>query len=304
LKAQKVLLEKALLSSSVEIKFDLDANMPHIRVNKSELENSMTNMCINAMHAMPNGGKINIRTKQTTLSKAQLEQYRLNYQNAVLLEIEDNGSGIDPEIITKIFDPYFSTKKQYGTGLGLSQVYRFVKNSNGHIGLESELEVGTKFSLIFETTDTGSKITAPQTTHHALTAHSQTTVVLVVDDEPQLLDVIQAQLKSRNYEVLQAENGKQALTILSKHKVDIVLSDILMPEMNGVELANIILSKYSTVKVQLMSGFGNLEQMNLEDSELFEKRLVKPFSIDSLEQRLEQLYQKDQTIKENKATSD
>ena len=192
------------------------------------------------------------------------------------LSVEDSGSGISSDIADKIFDPFFTTRSSDGTGLGLSQAYAFMDRSGGTIRLESKEHAGTRFSLYFPR-HKGTLI--PQTLPRGKPTPAQANAekILIVDDEPAIRDITQEILAMAGYQVLIADTGDAALDILAREPVDLLLSDIIMPKMNGFDLAKTVSEKHPNIKIQLASGY-NGEQSVQQDQELLHGPILrKPF---------------------------
>ena len=199
-----------------------------------------------------------------------------------MAKLSSSGTGMPEEVLSHIFEPFYSTKGEKGTGLGLSHLYGFVKRSMGAITVESKVGKGTEFMIYFPVNKDGlitkGETEAPQI--HTGTLRNET--ILVVDDEDQLRDVLFEKLSRQGYNVLCASNGEEALEVLSSVKVSLVLSDIVMPVMDGVALANQVQEKYPEVKIQLMSGFSDEMQSKLNNPSLYSERLLKPFKFSQL----------------------
>ena len=187
----------------------------------------------------------------------------------------------------KIFDPFFTTKGEKGTGLGLSQVYGFIDRNKGAIKVYSEPGEGTQFVFYIPRYQKGDnkEITIEKNKDEMSKGNE---VILVVDDELALLEMSCEMLKLQNYKVLSAENAKQALEVLQSEHVDLMLSDVIMPEMNGFELAAIVKEKYPDVKIQLASGF--TDKRNDDVDEVLKNELLrKPFNSKNLLQEIRAL---------------
>jgi len=267
LKSESNMLEKTL-TVSVNLTLDLAENLELIKVDSSDLENSIINLCINAGHAMEGAGDLIIKTRNTVLDGKCF----------VNLSIIDNGCGITNEDKEKIFDPFYSTKGDFGTGLGLSQVYGFVERSGGIITVESEVGEGTTFDILFPCSKENVVIeyNAEQATDDKQIGNEN---ILVVDDELPLLDLCTEALSSHGYKVFSAESGEKALEILRSESIDLLLSDVIMPNMDGNQLADIVREEFPTVKIQLASGFtGNKAKNDF----LFKHILQKPYHLETL----------------------
>jgi len=249
-------------------------------------------MSINAMHAMPDGGDLTITTSNEYLNKEQAALLELAEGDYVKLSLKDNGLGMDEETRQKIFDPFFTTKAEGGTGLGMSQVYGFVKQSGGSISLVSEPDEGTCFKIYLPRSQTIRLVNDVETAIVDLDTNIVDATILVVDDEKALRELTSKNLSNRGYHVLLAESGKKALELLEQHKVNIMLSDVIMPEMSGYELARQVKKTYPDVKIQMISGYSDEAILNEEDKILYDERLLKPCATDLLLQRLHELLKK------------
>lgn len=248
----------------------------NVCIDESELEDAILNMCINAMHAINDIGIITIETHNQHIFPTEHTNLELKPGAYVVLKITDNGCGIDKSTKEKIFDPFYSTKGDAGTGLGLSQVYGLVTRSHGAINVDSVLKQGTTFTLYF-----------PQYTDYNETKEDdvfkESSIVdgkesiLVVDDEKALLNLTCKILNGHDYQVFSAENAKDALKILETDHIDLLISDIIMPKMDGYALAAIVKKEYPCVKIQLASGYSGDHTSGNTDPELSKKILQKPY---------------------------
>jgi len=271
------LLQKSLTPSHT-LRLNLVDEVLSVRVNKGELEDTLLNFAINAKYAMPNGGAFVIESELCVIDAITAAFLSVTEGRYLKLTIVDNGVGMDEATQSKIFDPFFTTKGEDGTGLGLSQVYGFIQRSQGAIKVYSEPGKGTKFDIYI-----------PLVREQVATAHIKTNgtkqdilggqcqVILVVDDEPALTQLACDILGAKGYRVISAENGEEALQILAKEKVDLVLSDILMPKMDGYELLEAIDKLYPGLPVQLTSGFA--EPHKHEEGLSI---LLKPYEVNTL----------------------
>ncbi|MCP4272252.1 MAG: response regulator, partial [Gammaproteobacteria bacterium] len=199
----------------------------------------------------------------------------------VLISLTDTGCGIDSKIIDQIFDPFFSTKGDMGTGLGLSQTFGFVKRYGGAINVISELNQGSQFNLYFPRYTDNNEEKTTDTNEDEFTKEGNESI-LIVDDEEALLDFASIALDKNGYKVYTAESGTQALQILKTNNIDLILSDIIMPKMNGYELAVIVHEQYPNVKIQLVSGYDDEKYIDLIDEKLQENIIHKPISIQTM----------------------
>jgi len=284
LRNTQLMLEKTL-TVSIKLVMELADDLWSVWIDGSDLEDAVLNMCINSMHAMPSGGQLTLVTFNKQLNSDDAKSLGLETGDYVSLSLTDTGTGMDKETQNQIFDPFFSTKGDQGTGLGLSQVYGFVQRGKGTIKVYSELDHGTRFALYFPRYKDVNRasLTDQQVTRTDWSGHE---TILVVDDEPGLRHLTQEILVAQGYRVLCAENGEQALTILETEPVDLLLSDVIMPGMDGYQLSAKVRKRYPTVKIQLASGFSDNRHQGVEDDDLHQQILQKPFTSQELNQRL------------------
>lgn len=287
LEGEKHMLEKTL-TARINLKLDLFEDLWPVLVDSSDLEDTILNMSINAMHSMKDNGQLTIKTNNKSISNQEADIIKIAAGNYVSLSLTDTGCGMDKDTMDKIFDPFYTTKGDQGTGLGLSQVYGFVDRSGGVIRVESEPGKGSTFTIYFpKHKQNGSEETKTDT--GKTTAFTGTESILVVDDEPALLSLTTEVLSENGYSVISAKNSQEALEKLEDNQVDIVLSDVIMPGMNGFKLAHIIKEKYPKIKIQLASGFNNQENIDIVDKKLRDNILPKPYTIDELLKKIRNL---------------
>jgi PAS domain S-box-containing protein len=273
---KRLMLEKAL-SNQVQLIFSSNSEGCQVKVDPYELENTLLNLAINAKHAMNNKGILKISTSVVNISKTSGNLIPVENGKYVCLSIQDNGCGIEAGTLKKLFEPFYTTKGEEGTGLGLAQVYGFIQRSNGSIAVESKLDKGTTFNLYFPTLNTKSRISNKIAKKKELIRGSGT--ILIVDDEKSLTNLYSIELTKLGYKTLEANNVHNAIEQMAINKVDLVLSDILMPKVTGIDLAKQVLINYPTCKIQLMSGFSDTIDTSSIPHELYINRLIKPFSM-------------------------
>lgn len=284
---QQHMLEKTL-TARIKLILDLEANPWLVWLDSGDLEDTILNMSINAMHAIDGNGQLTIQTRNQSINTTNAWLLQLEPGDYLQLSIIDTGCGIDDITKEKIFDPFFSTKGEFGTGLGLSQAYGFVERSNGTIRVYSEENHGTRFTLYFPRF-LGNEAKQPLTmtgNNRSLTGNE---TILVVDDEPALLDLTALLLSQQGYQVLKTKSSKQALEILKSESINLLLSDVIMPDMDGYELATIVQKKYPSVKIQLASGFNDDRHKNNIDKTLHQNLLHKPYHTHTLLKRIRKL---------------
>ncbi len=270
------ILAKAL-TPVIKLSFDLNKENWSVWLDVGELEDAILNMAINAKYAMPEGGSLTITTHNLHLAEKEAKYLNLAPNDYIKLTVADTGTGIDEAIRDKIFDPFFSTKGEAGNGLGLSQVFGFMERAGGAINIYSQVGVGTQFSLYFPRYyQNNEDIQKRRGTKVELQLLGHETI-LVVDDEPALRELARQILLDAGYKVLTASDGKEALDILPTQAIDLVLSDVIMPNMDGYQMAQKILESYPKIKIQLTSGFSGERHNILKNSELKENMLYKPY---------------------------
>ncbi|MBL4606287.1 MAG: PAS domain S-box protein [Pseudomonadales bacterium] len=269
---------KKTLTAKIAIDVDLQSDLWEVFVNKGELEDCLVNLSINALHAMPDGGSLKISTHNYTALVEDHNTPNLAAGDYVVLEVADTGAGISKENQTKVFDPFFTTKGEQGNGLGLSQVYGFIKRAEGIITLESEPNEGTTFFLYIPRY-TGSIVGGDRLNDLKVseaTSNNNDKLILVVDDEPALMALAEELLLADGYQVMTAENGQDALNIISDNKIDLLITDVIMPEMGGYELTKRAVEIAPHINVLFVSGYS--ESVTPESGALEAPRLQKPYN--------------------------
>jgi CheY-like chemotaxis protein len=235
---------RRLISEQIELVTALDQKIGSVLADQAQLRQVLLNLVLNARDAMPHGGTITVSTHARTLSPDQ--------QPAASLRVEDTGCGMDEGTRARLFEPFFTTKKPgHGTGLGLATVQRIVAESGGTIQVESEAGHGTRIEVLFPVVKAAAETRVPAPQPHA----GET--ILVVDDHASARNSLQRVLHHAGYHVLQASSGKRALKIFAEHAGDVALliTDSMMPGMNGRELAEKLQRQKAGLKVLLISGF-------------------------------------------------
>lgn len=271
------MLEKTL-TAQITLSYNLDNNLWFTWIDQSNLQDSILNMCINSLHAMPDGGNLTISTKNIKLNEDSFDSANLSAGDYVSLSIADNGYGMDEDTRQKIYDPFFSTKGNEGTGLGMSQVYGFVKQSGGSITLASELGSGTIITILFPryygNTDKQPVVIAQE--NQARVTGQET--LLVVDDEEALCILAMNILTQQGYHVFTALNAKQALEIMQQEHIDLLLTDVIMPETSGFVLAQQTSELYPDIKILIASGYNELPLSDKINQEFSKNQIQKPYS--------------------------
>ena len=287
LNSNRLVLEKTL-TARIQLVFELYDDLWDVYIDVNDLEDALLNICINSMHAIEANGKMTFQTNNESLNEIDAQLLQVNPGEYVRLCISDTGHGMDAETKDKIFDPFFSTKGELGTGLGLSQVYGFVERSQGTIKVYSELNHGTRIILYFPRFISNGDKNTPINKNKE-NSYKGTETILVVDDEPALLDLTEMIVSLQGYQVFKAGSGHEALEILEQQDIDLILTDVIMPDMDGYQLSGIVSEKYPDIKIQLASGFSDDRQTNPNHEALNKNLLHKPFNSYALFRRLREL---------------
>ncbi len=245
------------LGETIEVETVLAGGLWRARIDVPQLETAILNLAINARDAMPGGGRLTIETANAYLDRAYAEgESDVVPGQYVLLAITDTGTGMTPEVLAQVFEPFFTTKPSgLGTGLGLSQVHGFIKQSGGHIRIYSELGVGTTIRLYLPRSMAEPDAPVLQAVRPDPSKRRDITV-LVVEDEAGVRDFAVEALVTLGYDVLAAEGPRAALALLDVHpEVALMLTDVVMPEMNGRVLASQVLHRRPDLKVVFMTGY-------------------------------------------------
>lgn len=262
-------------------------------IDAGQLENAILNLCVNARDAMPDGGKLTIETNNTHLD----ERYAAEHEEVtpgqyVVLCVTDTGTGMPPHVIERAFDPFYTTKGVgRGTGLGLSQVFGFVKQSGGHIKIYSEPDHGTTVKLYLPRHFGSVSIPASTDAAGHPVPHAQDgEIILVVEDEERVRHMSVDALRSLGYTVVQASDGEQALAVLAiQPRVDLLFTDIVMPGMNGRQLADAAREQRPDLKVLFTTGYTRNAVVHngvLDPGVAF---ISKPFGVDQLALKVRQV---------------
>lgn len=260
-------------------------------VDPVQLENSILNLCVNARDAMPEGGRLTVETANCHLDDRYARLHPgIPAGQYVLIAVTDTGVGMTTDILEKAFDPFFTTKDvSKGTGLGLSQVYGFVKQSGGHVKIYSEPGQGTTIKIYLPRHYAAD--TERQVADVAEVAEARgTETILLVEDDVRVLDLTAASLRELGYTVLVAGNAKEALVQLeSDATVDLLLTDIVMPEMNGRRLADAASKLRPELKVIFMTGFTKNAVVHNGVLDPGVNFLAKPFSLEELSTKIREV---------------
>lgn len=285
-----------LLGAGIELSFHHDAQKSWIVSNSTQIEQLVANLAINGSDAMPDGGQLTISTRNASSVPPNGVGAAAIPGEWVVLEVSDTGSGMDEATRAQIFEPFFTTKPAgKGTGLGLATVYGIVNQGNGHIRLETQLEVGTRFEIYFSCVEAPlPELEIPSSAKPLGPEHTtgEGVTVLVADDETPLRQAVVEILRSTGYTVFEAQTATDAANIAAHRikKLDILLTDVLMPGLRGPELARLVSQRHPGVHVVYMSGYAEgLPEMQLPPNSAF---LQKPFRFATLLEQLKLVQRK------------
>ncbi|WP_122524574.1 hybrid sensor histidine kinase/response regulator [Pseudomonas viridiflava] len=277
---------------SIELQVVAGDNVWPALIDHAQLENSLLNLCLNARDAMPNGGRIIIETSNASLDECIDPDHGITAGDHLSIRVTDTGTGMSPETVAKAFEPFFTTKPiGAGTGLGLSMVYGFVRQSGGQIKVESVEGQGTTIVMHLprHTPDAQQEITDKSSDQKPLPHHAET--VLVVDDEPSVRMLVVEVLSTEGYHALEAADAQAGLEILqSDIHIDLLISDVGLPGgMNGREMADAARTKRPALPTLFITGYA--ETSALDGCHLQPKTqiLTKPFGLEVLASRIKEL---------------
>jgi len=283
-------LLRPLIGEDIEVSTSLDSTVGCTRADAGQIEQVIMNLVVNARDAMPNGGKICIRTAHVTLdSSYRPENTFIKHGPYVMISISDTGHGMDRETQARVFEPFFTTKeKGKGTGLGLSTVYGIIKQSGGYVFVQSEVGRGTVFTIYLPRVNEPSEALGATPVSPTTAGGSET--ILLVEDEDSVRQLVRETLEARGYRLLEAENGNAALALVASHQepIHLIITDVVMPGLSGHELVEQLLTARPTIKVLYLSGYA---QDALPPSTASSPRafLQKPFTLHSLSRKVREV---------------
>jgi PAS domain S-box-containing protein len=283
-------LLRPLIGENIELVTRFSTETGHTRADAGQLEQVIMNLVVNAKDAMPEGGKLTLRTADVTV-RADFSEHRfIQPGRYAVISVSDSGHGMDKETQSRIFEPFFTTKeKGKGTGLGLSTVYGIVKQSNGYVFAQSQPGTGTTFYVYLPRVEDSAEELSPAKSQPNEVGGCET--VLLVEDEDSVRELVRVTLTSRGYKVIEAENGECGLRAAEacKEKIDILITDVVMPGMGGRELAKKLLSLRPGISVLYLSGYTEdavVAPGGLGPGTAF---LQKPFTLQSLAKKVREV---------------
>ena len=283
---------RRLLPSSVHCRVHLGVDLGSIRADSGHIDQLLMNLAINGSDAMPSGGELTITTANATLSHAYAELHTgVVAGEYVLITVSDSGTGMDKDILAHIFEPFFTTKAVgKGTGLGLATVFGIVEQNHGHVCVESDLGKGTRFKIYFPRVAEAPPATIVPTPCAAGGENGVSRTVLVVEDDESVRGTIVKVLERQKYQVLQAAHGQEGLRISAdfQGKIDLVISDVMMPILGGREFVERLLAERSESQVLLTSGYTDDDILKHGQINPAFGFLEKPFTVAELVAKVEE----------------
>lgn len=283
-----------LIGEDIKLVTDFGTKIGNIKADPGQVEQIIMNLIINARDAMPEGGTIKIKTERVIVD----EQFVLTHNGSkegefIRLSLSDSGIGMSEDIQTKIFDPFFTTKDEdKGTGLGLSTVYGIVKQSNAYIWVDSERGAGSTFHIQFPYVR--DKLEKSRTVKTNQTDFNGKETILLVEDEFDVRSLVRESLQFYGYNILETDNGKKALemAIEKNDQIDLVLTDLVMPEMSGKEFGEKLKKNNPNIKILYMSGYTDSASFQNQSLDKNSDYIHKPFAPMDIAKKIRQILDK------------
>jgi CheY-like chemotaxis protein len=280
-----------LIREDIALRFDPSPLPALVHIDPGQLEQVILNLVLNARDALPSGGEIRLEVSRVDHAVAGLPFNRSGAQGEYLrLRVIDNGIGMTPEVRARVFEPFFTTKEVgKGTGLGLASVYGIVRQSNGHILVESEPNAGTTFTLYLPARSAPNlERPADSSSDEAVSARG---TILLVEDEHAVRRIVRQLLINQGYQVIEAATGLEACTIFEERsgQIDVLMTDVVMPEMNGPALAKQLMARRPGLRVLFTSGYADLPESSLDLDRPNVAFLGKPIQAGVLAAKLREL---------------
>jgi two-component system, cell cycle sensor histidine kinase and response regulator CckA len=285
-------LLRRLIHEAIEFVILPAADLGLIKADPGQIEQVIVNLVVNARDAMPHGGKLTIKTANVMLDHTNIPAALVSAAGAfILLSVTDTGTGMSDEVKAHAFEPFFTTKEVgYGTGIGLATCYSIVSQHGGYISIDSELGQGTTMSVFVPRIEAAADKALQPDGRDNIPLGTET--VLVVEDELSVREFISRALRQQGYAVLEAANGNEALRLLRRRigtAIHLVLTDVLMPQMGGVELLNQLRYSHPNVKVLFISGYSDAVVMQRGQPAANVAFLYKPFTLAILAQKVREV---------------
>jgi signal transduction histidine kinase len=272
---------------NIEVRFDVSPDACPVHIDVSEFEAAVLNMVVNSRDAMPHGGTLKLSTREVDLPSDDYPRVpQIAPGRYVQLAVEDTGAGMPPDVLARVYEPFFTTKDVgKGTGLGLSQVYGFVQQSGGSISIQSEINRGTSVSIFLPRSQEA--VVSESDVLVGMPKGNQQATILIVEDDPEVRKTSITMLQDLGYHILIARNGAEALALVKAgNPIDILFTDMVMPgRMSGMELANLAIAISPTLRVLITTGYPGHTELAGSDFAV----LPKPFNRRELEQLIRSL---------------
>ncbi|MDP8206921.1 MAG: PAS domain S-box protein [Candidatus Electryonea clarkiae] len=290
IREMKYILDRSL-GEFTRLELDLDQNLLLIKADSAHIDQIILNLVVNSRDSMPDGGLLHIKTENIVFEE-QVSMYHSDLQpgSYVALSITDTGHGMSPEVQGRIFDPFYTTKPSgKGSGLGLSTVYGITKQNGGHILVSSEERKGTTVQIFFPSVEESYSDQIEESDGDIKTIGAET--ILVAEDDDEVREIIVDSLKEFGYNVLEAVNGKVAFDLCESldFKIDILLLDVVMPELSGPEMVEHLLERKINLKRLFMSGYPLETMVSRKSLSKDDPYIQKPFSPSDLAQRIREI---------------
>jgi len=282
-----------MIGEDIFFEIDLHPATLFVRTDSGQFNQVLVNLVVNARDAMPQGGNLRIETSNIALEQPLINRLvHLQPGDYALLRIVDTGKGMDADILGRIFEPFFTTKsKGKGTGLGLAMVYSIVKQSGGQIDVSSAPGTGTTFDIYLPLSEVEPKAEPEKQTAQRKTLEQLSGTILLVEDEDVVRDLAHRVLRDQGFDVLEARKGEEALVLAELHDgtIDLLLTDVVMPEMSGHQLAQHLGPQRPNMRILYMSGYTNDDVLRYGVQQGHVPFLQKPFGPDDLVAKVHQV---------------
>jgi CheY-like chemotaxis protein len=280
-----------LIGENIELAPGLEPSLGHVKADPSQIEQVIMNLVVNARDSMPGGGRLSIETSNTDLDESFARAHAPTQPGRyVMLAVSDTGGGMSEEVRERIFEPFFTTKELgKGTGLGLATVYGIVKQSGGYIWVYSEPGMGSAFKVYLPRVD--AKIAQDKPSESSVGSLRGTETVLVVEDDDNVRSLVHELLEMSGYTVVEAHSGPEAIDIVQRHTglIHLLLTDVVMQQMSGWDLARSLATTHPGMKVIYMSGYTDRAIAHEGVRDIGDAYLQKPFAAEALARKVREV---------------
>lgn len=284
------LMVRRLIAENISLVTETVANLGRIKADPTQIGQVILNLALNARDAMPNGGRLVLATANVVLDQRITRDYPdLKPGRYAMLSVSDTGVGIPPDVLPHVFEPFFTTKRVgHGTGLGLATVYGIVKQSGGHVEVESKVGIGTMFRVYFPIVEEEPDVPLLNATQDRL---GGTETILLVEDEDGVRQMTKLVLKRKGYTVLEASDGRKGVEVSRNYdgQIHLLMTDLIMPQLSGRELADQILASRPQTRVLFMSGYTEEPLGHQSTESTYVDFLQKPFSLEDLGRKVREV---------------